>query len=223
MAVVLCAPWHGFLRCLSSGSLHHMAPEASEKAPKVRNSIPDPSSTFRGWGDHSNRPFPELNGVVPCSGSQRPARSPAPVSHLMLLLIPRHIGRAGPGEGHRPKGWACCGVVWARRPPPPGRPTKPRPPLALADQRISETRTRRSPVNVSLPPFWRSVAIPSWSFLLTAFFPLLFKLNSYCSKLNPFFLALSLLTNENNSSLCSWWLHSGYLRMRIISSVSLLS
>ena len=97
------------------------------------------------------------------------------------------------------QGWACCMV--------PANLHHPRAqqwnltPRASVDMHVSKTHIQRLPRNVPLPPFWRLVIIPSCLFFLTALSPLLFKLNSYCSKLNPFFLALSLLTNESNSSL----------------------
>lgn len=119
------------------------------------------------------------------------------------------------------QGWACCTVLASHHHPRAQQWNLT--PRASVDVRVSKTHIQRLPRNVPFPPFWRLVIIPSCLFFLTALSPLLFKLNSYCSKLNPFFLALSLLTNESNSSLCSWWLHFGYLWMRIISFSSLLS
>ena len=151
----------------------------------------------------------------------RSDRLPAQAFSFQLLLFPRPAERAGAGEGHCFQGWACCMVPAGHHHPRVQQWNLT--PRASVDAHVSKTHIQRLPRNVPFPPFWRLVKIPSCLFFLTALSPLLFKLNSYCSKLNPFFLALSLLTNKSNSSLCSWWLHFGYLWMRIISFSSLLS
>lgn len=223
MAVFLCAPWCGFLKGLSSGSEYHMVSEASEEVLKVHGSLQDPSSAFwsRLFLTSASLPF----GLfwLTLRSDRLPAQAfsfqlkPFPSSCFSFQgLLKEQVLERGSFQG-----WACCTVLASHRHPRAQQWNLT--PRASVDMRVSKTHIQRLPRNVPFPPFWRLVIIPSCLFFLTALSPLLFKLNSYCSKLNPFFLALSLLTNESNSSLCSWWLHFGYLWMRIISFSSLLS
>ena len=198
-----------------------MVPEASEEVLKVHRSLQDPSSAF--WSrlllTSASLPFWAESWLVLAHPEIRQASSSS--LFLPAVSISKACWRAGAGEAHCSQGWACCMVPASHHHPraQQGNLTA----LSSVDAHISKTHIQRLPRNVPSPPFWRLGIIPSCLFFLTALSPLLFKLNSYCSKLNPFFLALSLLTNESNSSLCSWWLHSGYLWMRIISFSSLLS
>lgn len=125
--------------------------------------------------------------------------NPGRVLLWLSLLLGTHLASVNSGAGQR-KSTFC-----------------------FLDLQISKKFGSKIPSQCPLSSFLEIATNPRWSFFLNCFSPLLFALNPFCSKLNPFFLALPLLTNENNSSPCSWWLHVWYLWTRIISFFSLLS
>lgn len=75
---------------------------------KVHNSFKTPLPHFEG--DHSSP-------VLPCTPTQslvwlwltlRPDEFPAQALDFKLLLFPRHVGRAGVGDGQCLQGWTGC-------------------------------------------------------------------------------------------------------------------
>lgn len=222
MTAFLCAPWHGFLKCFSSGL------EYARVSWRIWGSIEGSQLSPRPLFYVlkmilSNQGFPVLLSTdLPCSGSLRdqtgfqlkPFLSSFSCFQGMLDEWMLEVGTASRAEltavapaSHlhsRDQSWNLT-------------------PLSSVDGHTGKNQIQRFPSKCPFSSFLEVGDNPQLIFPLNCLFPLLFKLNSYCSKLNPFFLALSLLTNENNSSLYSWWLHSGYLWMRIISFFSLLS
>lgn len=112
-----------------------------------------------------NQPFPAL---LPGSGSHRLDRLPAQAFHFKLLLFPRHIGRAGAGDGHSLQGWTGCRWFQPGTSTPETSNKIPLFCLPESTSTLAKLRFKDAQQNVPFPPFWRLVVIPSWSFLLTA-------------------------------------------------------